>query len=481
MAALRHRGSIVAAAKVGPDFIDPGYHRLAAGRSSRNLDTFLSPAHLVPSLAARAGEGGDILVIEGVMGLFDGAYDQHGPAPAGGRSTARPALAVASTAAVAALTRTPVVLVVDASKLNQSVAALVHGYATWSPDVAVRAVILNRVGSDAHEEGLRHALEPVGIPIFGVLRRDDDFAWRDRHLGLIPVAEHPAEILASLAVLAGAVERSVDLDAVVRLAGTAPHLAVPALPPVRVAGASAPVGSPKISGPRAVSSGHACRPRIAVAGGPAFSFVYPDNLERFEEAGAELVPIDPTTDDGLPSGADGSVEIDGLYAGGGFPEVYAEELSANRPMLEGVAAAAARGLPIWAECGGLLWLSSALDGHALCGVVQATARMTTRLTLGYRTATVLHDNPVAAAGATLRGHEFHYSLLDPPGEALSLANHRDTRLEGYATSSVLATYLHLHLGASPAPAERFVSAAASWRDLRARAREGVTPRRRVTP
>jgi cobyrinic acid a,c-diamide synthase len=447
MAALRSRGVRVAAAKVGPDFIDPSYHRLATGRSSRSLDTFLSAPALVPSLAARAGSGSDILVIEGVMGLFDGAYEPHRAGSGGEQETGAPRLAVASTAAVAALTRTPVVLVVDASSLSQSVAALVHGYATWSPEVPVLGVILNRVGSDAHEDGLRRALEPVRIPILGVLRREDGFAWRDRHLGLIPVAERPTEIQASLSVLADAVERSIDLDAVARLAATAPRGETPPLPSLDR------------------RESHSSRPRIAVAGGPAFTFVYPDNLERFEEAGAELVPLDPTRDKGLPTRSDGSVGIDGMYAGGGFPEVYADELSTNLPMLEGVAAAAALGVPMWAECGGLLWLAAALDGRALCGVVPTTAQMTRRLTLGYRTATVRRSNPVAPVGATLKGHEFHYSQVDPPGDALSFANHHDTWLEGFATSSVLATYLHLHLGTDPAPAERFVTAAATWRHL----------------
>lgn len=474
----------VGAAKVGPDFIDPGYHRLATGHPSRNLDAFLCPPALLPALAARASDGRDILVIEGVMGLFDGAYEpsrRQSSDDVGWGGGAATALAVASTAAVAAITRTPVVLVVDASKMNQSVAALVHGYATWSPEVPVRAVILNRVGSDAHEEGLRRALEPVGIPIIGTLRRDDAFAWRDRHLGLVPVAERPAEIEAALAVLADAVERYVDLDAVARLAASAPTVEAVPLPQTRALGANLARGRSKAAGASAISPGAAAgaraisspgaaakarrlrRPRIAVVGGRAFSFVYPDNLERLEEAGAELVPVDPTSDSGLPCGTDGSVEIDGIYAGGGFPEVYTEELSANRPMLEHVAAAAASGVPIWAECGGLLWLALALDGHGLCGVVPATAVMTKQLTLGYRTATVRRANPVAATGARLRGHEFHYSQIDPPGDAMSLVSHRDSRLEGYASPSMLATYLHLHLGADPGPAERFVLAASSWR------------------
>jgi len=446
MAALRRRGLAVGAAKVGPDYIDPGYHRLATGRPSRNLDAFLSPPPLIGSLAARAGDGADILVVEGVMGLFDGA---HEPARPGRPEGSPPGLPVASTAAVAVLTDTPVVLVVDASALSQSVAALVHGFASWSESVRVRGVILNRVGSDAHEASLRQALAPLGdagVQVLGALRRDAALVWRDRHLGLVPVAERPDQIRAAVAALADAVDHCVDLDAITALASTAPAVDTPPLPATRPLAGGAPARLP-----------NARRPRIAVAGGAAFTFVYPDNLERLEEAGAELVPVDPVNDAGLPE------EADGLYAGGGFPEVYAEELAGNTEMLNHVAGAARAGMPVWAECGGLLWLAGALDGKPLCGVVPATGEMTQRLTLGYRTATVRIDNPVAEAGTTLRGHEFHYSRLEPPGEALSVANHREQWLEGHATASMLATYLHLHLGAEPGPAERFVSVAAGWR------------------
>jgi cobyrinic acid a,c-diamide synthase len=450
MAALRRRGTRVGGAKVGPDFIDPGYHRLATGHPSRNLDTFLSPPSLLPALVARAAEGHELLVIEGVMGLFDGAYE-----PA--EDSTAPGLAVASTASVAALTKTPVVLVVDASAMNQSVAALVHGYATWSGEVPIRGVILNRVGSDAHESGLRRALGQV--PVLGALRRDPAFAWRDRHLGLVPVAERPAEIEAALEILAAAVDRTIDLDALVRLAASAPPVGAVPIRPARVSYHLTEDDTEPGRRPPAV------RPRLAIAGGPAFTFLYPETRERLEEAGAELVPIDPLNDAGLPEA------IDGLYAGGGFPEVYAEQLSVNKPMLDETAAAARAGMPIWAECGGLLWLARSLDGHSLCGVVPAAATMTSTLTLGYRTARVQTDNPVAAAGTRLRGHEFHYSQLDPTGEALQLANHRDLWPEGHASTSMLATYLHLHVGADATPAERFVRSAATWH----RDRTGDTP------
>lgn len=419
MAALVQRGLAVGAAKVGPDFIDPGYHALAVGRPSRNLDAWMCGPGAVPALAGRAGAGTEVLVVEGVMGLFDGSGDPAGP--------------VASTAQVAGLIAAPVVLVVDASAVGASVAAMVHGFTTFDPAVAVAGVILNRVGSDSHEALLRAALEPVGVPVLGALRRSPDYAWRDRHLGLVPVVEQPDAVRRSVAALAGAVARDCDLDAVLALARSAPALAVDD----RVA--ARPQG-------RAV---------VAVAGGPAFSFVYPDNLERLAEAGAELLPFDPLVDERLPEGATG------LYAGGGFPEVFAAGLAANRPLLDDVRAKVGDGLVTWAECGGLLWLARSLDGHDLAGVLPAEGRMTDRLTLGYRRARVRTASPLGPAGTDLRGHEFHYSTLEPAGDALDWSGRAGAGRCGFATPSLLASYVHVHLGAAPAPAEAMVATCAT--------------------
>ncbi|MDP9388354.1 MAG: cobyrinic acid a,c-diamide synthase, partial [Actinomycetota bacterium] len=197
------------------------------------------------------------------------------------------------------------------------------------------------------------------------------------------------------------------------------------------------------------------RVRVAVAAGAAFGFVYPDNLERLEEAGAEVVPFDPMSEDRLPAACAG------LYAGGGFPEVFAPALAANRPLLDDVGAQLRQGLVVWAECGGMLWLCRQLDGHALAGALPATASMTTRLTLGYRTATARTPTPLAAAGETLRGHEFHYSTVEPAGDALRLAGRFAAGAGGFGSPTMLASYLHLHLGADPRPAERFVATAAA--------------------
>jgi cobyrinic acid a,c-diamide synthase len=418
MAAWCRRGLRVGAAKVGPDYIDPGYHALATGRPGRNLDAWMCGPAAVPQLAGRAGEGCDVLVVEGVMGLFDGADDPSGPS--------------GSTAQVAALLDAPVVLVVDASSMSRSVAALVHGYASYDPSVQVAGVVLNRVGSDGHERMLREALEPSGIPVVGVLRRSERFSWRDRHLGLVPVVEQPDAVQESVDALASAVEQAVDLDRLLELARRAPT--------VRVA--------------RPPRPWHQASVRIGVAAGPAFSFTYPDNLEALEQAGAELVPFDPSEDAHLPP------RLDGLYLGGGFPEVFAPALAANRSLLADVRLQVGQGLVTWAECGGLLWLSRSLDGHRLAGVVRAKAKMTDQLELGYRRARLRADTPLAPAGSELRGHEFHYSALDPPGDALELHSRQGPSVGGYSSPTLLASYLHLHLGGDPAPAEHFVRAAA---------------------
>jgi cobyrinic acid a,c-diamide synthase len=415
VAALRAAGHRPATAKVGPDFIDPGYHALASGRPPRNLDAWLCGPDAIRPLAARAAGGADLLLVEGVMGLFDGAAD--------GRAS--------STADVARLLGAPVVLVVDASAMAGSVAAVVHGFATLDPEVGVAGVILNRVGSDGHETQLREALAPLGLPVLGALRRDDRLTWRDRHLGLVPVAEHPDEVRRALAALGAAVAERVDLAAVARLAAAAP--------PEPVAG---PVPLPPRGPPV----------RVAVAGGPAFTFTYADTVDALAAGGAEVVPFDPLRDPALPEA------VDGLVVGGGFPETFAADLAANRPLLVDAGARVRAGLATWAECGGLLWLARELDGHAMAGVVPAVARMTDRLTLGYREVTARVDTPVGPAGTTFTGHEFHYSRLEPGGDALALASRFGRGREGFATPRLLATYVHHHPGGDPAAVSAFLAA-----------------------
>ncbi|HZQ79828.1 MAG TPA: cobyrinate a,c-diamide synthase [Acidimicrobiia bacterium] len=415
LAALRRAGHRPAGAKVGPDFIDPGYHALACGRPPRNLDAWLCGAAAIPALAGRAAAGAEVLVVEGVMGLFDGSADGT----------------PSSTADVARLLDAPVVLVVDAGAMAGSVAAVVHGFATLDPAVRLGGVVLNRVGSPAHEVQLREALAPLGHPVLGALRRDDRLTWRDRHLGLVPVAERPAAVGDALDRLAAAVAEQVDLEAVLRLARSAPPEPVEA-PPV----------------PR---RGNGSALRVAVAAGAAFTFTYTDTLDALVAAGAEPVPFDPLRDEALPEG------IDGLIAGGGFPEVYAAELAANRPMLADVGRRVGAGLATWAECGGLLWLCRTLDGLPMAGVVPAEAVMTNRLTLGYREATVEAPSPIGAAGTVVRGHEFHYSTVAPAGDALRFRSRFGERPDGFATATLLATYLHHHPGGDPSAVAAFVA------------------------
>jgi cobyrinic acid a,c-diamide synthase len=417
MAALSGRGLRVASAKVGPDFIDPGFHSLATGRPGRSLDAWLSGDELLAPLAAAAGHGSDVLVIEGVMGLFDGSAQ---PGCDG------------STAAVARLMDAPVVLVVDASAMSGSVAALVHGYRDLDPRVRFAGVILNRVGSEGHAVLLREALAPLGVPVLGVLLHDDAMAWRERHLGLVPVAERPGEVRAAIDRIAATIASGCDLEELMAAARAAPPQTVAGLPRARNVG----------------------RARVALAAGAAFTFTYPENLALLEEAGAELLPFDPLNDPSLPD------RCDALYAGGGFPEVYARALAENRALLGSVRERLGSGLVTWAECGGLLWLCRSLDGAAMIGAIDAEAQMTERLTIGYRTAVAQTSTPLGPAGTTMRGHEFHRSTVEPAGDALELSSRFGTATAGFASPRLFASYLHQHLAAAPAIAEHFVALAA---------------------
>jgi cobyrinic acid a,c-diamide synthase len=414
--ALTRRGVHVQAFKIGPDYIDPSYHTIASGRPGRNLDAFLSGPELIAPLARHGARGADIAVVEGVMGLFDGAS---------GRGE------LASTAHVAKLLRAPIVLVVDAGAMARSVAAIVHGYRTFDPELDLAGVILNRLGSDHHEQLLREALEPLGVPVLGALRRDGSLRAPERHLGLLPAPEREGETRAALAALTAAVERHVDIEGMVALARSAPPLDGPAWSP------EPPDGSVGMS-----SGG------IAIARGHAFCFHYEENLELLRAAGAELLEFDPLRDEQLPADARA------LVLAGGFPEVFGAELEANATLRADVAAFALAGGPVLAECGGLLFLCRELDGHAMCGVLPASARMTQRLTLGYREATAVTSTPWLDAGERVRGHEFHYTQVDRNGSpsAWALAGRGE---EGFVQGGVQASYLHTHWAADPELAWRF--------------------------
>jgi cobyrinic acid a,c-diamide synthase len=419
--ALRARGLVVQGFKVGPDYIDPSYHALASGRPGRNLDAFLSGPELIAPLFRHGGHGADIAVIEGVMGLFDGAS---------GRGE------LASTAHVAKLLAAPVVLVVDGSAMARSAAAIVHGFMSFDPELTVAGMVFNRVGSDGHEQLLREAVESLGIPVLGALRRNEEISAPERHLGLVPAGEREPRAAAALTALSDAIARALDLEAIERLARAAPERPGPAWSPD--AGAVTPA-------------------RIAIARGPAFSFHYEENLELLRGAGAELLPFDPVADETLPDGAGA------LILAGGFPEIFGEDLAANASLRAEVRALAAAGRPVLAECGGLLYLLDTLDGHPMCGVIGGDARMAGRLALGYRDAEAATATPWLAAGERVRGHEFHYSAVETPAPAApawQLSARGTTRSEGIVAGGVQASYLHVHWAATPGLAARFTRAAA---------------------
>jgi len=444
MAALRSRRLEVSGHKVGPDYIDPGYHALAHGRHPRNLDPVLQGEHRVAPLflhGARTPQPADVAVVEGVMGLFDGAIGRHG---------------TASTAHVARLLDAPVVLVVDVSGASRSVAATVLGFASFDPDVRLAGVVLNRVATRRHEDEIRAALAPTGIPVLGALGRNEALSTPSRHLGLVPAVERAADARAAVGLLGEQVAEGVDLEAILRVARSAPPLDAVAWDPERE-----------------VERVDAGRPvRVASAGGRAFSFRYRETDELLAAAGAEVVDLDPLHDE-LPAGTDA------LYLGGGFPEVYAEGLAANIALLGQVRDTVTAGVPVVAECAGLLYLCRELGGHRMAGVLDAAATMTGRLTLGYRQARTAAWTLVAEPGELVTGHEFHRTRVEP--------GHGDTpawafddlgyggRTEGFtagppgAPATVHASYLHVHWAGHPLAAERLVRAAVAARNRRAAA------------
>lgn len=427
MAALRRRGHTVAPFKVGPDYIDPGYHTLAGGRPGRNLDPVLVGEHRVGPMFRHGSLGADIAVVEGVMGLFDGRIGHQ--VEAGG---------FGSTAHVAELIDAPVVLVVDTRGQSTSLAALLHGFRSYRAGVRMAGVVLNQVGSDRHDQVLREACADVGLPVLGSVRRAIEVDVPSRHLGLIPAVEHGAAAMRAVEAMADLIDTSVDLDAVLRLARSAPDFPGPVWDPAEEVAVA----------PRS--------PVIAVAGGPAFTFGYAEHVELLRATGAEIAVVDPLRDESLPPGTAG------LVLPGGFPEQHAEALSANEKLRMDVRALAESGAPIHAECGGLLYLVSELDGKPMCGVLPATAAMNPRLTLGYRDAVSMAASPLRPEGRRVTGHEFHRTVTTPAHGATPAWAWRDhegvTRREGFIQGNVHASYLHTHPAGDPDAITAFVTA-----------------------
>jgi cobyrinic acid a,c-diamide synthase len=434
--ALRARGLEVALFKCGPDYLDPTYHQRAAGRPSHNLDGWMMGRAAAVATFARASRGADIALIEGMMGLFDGA------APEG---------EAGSTAELAKWLGAPVLLVVDASAMARSLAALVLGFTTFDPELPIAAVACNRIGGPGHLQLLRQALPAP--PIVGGLTGAPELAFPERHLGLR--AASPDAVPEALFDAWGErVAAGLDLDALLAIAARAPALAVGSEPIAAAASAA--------------TSGAALRPnrcRIGLALDDAFHFYYDDNLRRLEALGAELVPFSPLRDAHLPA-------VDGLYLGGGYPEVHAAALAANGSLRREVADLAARGRPIYAECGGLMYLSRGirtLDGrlHAMVGLLPCEAIMAPGLeALGYVEVELTAPTFLGAAGTRFRGHQFRYSRLTPPAAAIDLVYSVAGRpgqpswREGYRVDNVVASYIHAHWASNPRVAEALVAACA---------------------
>jgi len=433
IAALCRQGMVVQPFKAGPDYIDPTYHALASGRPCRNLDTWMLPPGAVRATFVRACRGVDCAIIEGVMGLYDGfAYDEDD----------------GSTAHLAKLLAAPVVLVLDAARMARSAGALALGYQRFDPDVPLVGFVVNRVGGSSHGQGVARAIErATGLPCFGWLPRLDDLRIPERHLGLVPTAE-PGRWEAFINAAADHVAEHLDVNAMLAAARRAPAICY----------ARESVAWPHPVAPKA---------RIAVARDEAFNFYYEDNLDLLRFAGAEIVFFSPLRDEALP------VKVDGLYIGGGFPEMYAAALAQNITLRETLRRLIADGMPTYAECGGLMYLTESvtdLNGvvHPMVGALPGRSVMTRRLIIGYRIVTTCTDTVLAPAGLVLRGHEFHYSdWVDRPADrsaayAVTPREGGDARPEGYARGNLLASYVHLHFGAAPQLATRFVEACRIW-------------------
>ncbi len=417
IAALRARGLTVQSYKVGPDYIDTGWHALASGRAAHNLDSWLVPKEKLRSIFEATVGDADVAIVEGVMGLYDG-----------GRR------GISSTAEIAKLLGAPVVLVIDAKSIGASAAAIALGFREYDREVNIAGVILNRLGSATHQSMIEEAMSTIEIKSLGGLRRDEKFSIPERHLGLLTAEENSS--VNFLSELSRAVEAGINIDGLLTVAAP-----VKKLPPI------AGDGAKKIC-------------RIGVARDEAFSFYYPESLSELSRLGADLIEFSPLHDEHLPT-------VDGLILGGGYPEVHASTLEKNIAMRESIRRAASEGMPIYAECGGYMYLMRELIGfdgrrYSMCGVFDGRAVMNERLqTVGYVEAELISDCVIGRRGDRVRAHEFHFSSID--GDLSAKKIFRCTRLRtgkiyeaGAIKNNVIGSYLHLHFAGCPAVAENFI-------------------------
>ncbi|MCS6288633.1 MAG: cobyrinate a,c-diamide synthase [Nitrospira sp.] len=441
MAAFKARGLVVQPFKVGPDFIDPGHHQAVTGRPSRNLDGWMLGETVNCSIVSRASADADLSIIEGMMGLFDGSSAVHEQG---------------STAELAKQLNAPVLLVIDGSAMARSAAAIASGYATFDPAVQVRGVLFNRVRSEGHYQLLREAVEAeTDLMVVGYLQPDTSVTIQDRHLGLRTAIEQGQDDLYDR--LARSAANTVDLGLVEAMARSAGEFPGGALSITRQVATQQPV-------------------RVGVAYDAAFCFYYQDNLELLEAAGAELVKFSPLRDAKLP-------DADLLYFGGGYPELYGEILAANVSMRRAVQSFARRDGVVYAECGGLMYLTEAIrDGegrrHEMVGLFPADAVMRRNgMTLGYRTVAVTQPCILGRSGTSMRGHEFHYSMLEARGDLryacmLSDAAGKPVGQDGLTMGNTLALYSHLHFGSHPVVVTDLLGTARRLRGAQASATKG---------
>ncbi|TCW41430.1 cobyrinic acid a,c-diamide synthase [Laceyella sacchari] len=438
MAAFRRRGLKVQGFKCGPDYIDPTYHTAVTGRVSRNVDTWMLTEENMRECFIRGSDGADLSVVEGVMGLYDGKD---------------PLSDQGSSASIAMALDCPVILVVNVHSMARSAAAVVLGYQRLNPQVAIRGVIANRAGSEGHYRLVKAAIEQeCGIPVLGWLARDESMTLPERHLGLVPAVER-GECEELFAQLADKVEQGVDMERLLAIAQDTPPLSMPS--------SSYLDAVPVVPG----------APVVAVAKDSAFHFYYPENLELLERLGAKLVYFSPLADEAVPE------EADGLLIGGGFPEEFAERLSRNERAKQSIRRFIQHGKPVFAECGGYMYLARSIETtsgqvYPMVGFIPGRVRMQHRLSaLGYREVRATDDNLLFAKGESVRGHEFHYSSLEPEAGstwpfAYTSEGRRGEMKEGYAQANVLAGYTHLHFVSNPRIAARFLQQCTKARQQR---------------
>lgn len=438
MAALRKRGLKVQPFKTGPDYIDPSYHTQAAGRISRNLDTWMLSEDVALELFRKQAQSADISIIEGVMGLYDGFADSE----------------QGSTALLAKTLKVPVILILDARSLSRSAAAMVLGYREFDRKVEIKGVILNNIGSNNHYCYIKSAIEKkTGIPVLGFLPRNPDLKLPERHLGLVPAPENKLRSI-FYRKLSNLIEKHIDLDKIISIS--------------HGAGAFAKSNRKK----SAVLTSNAVKNNvtIAVAFDEAFNFYYQDNLDILESLGARLVKFSPLCDSKLPQGTQG------VYIGGGFPELFAARLSANKKLKQEIRQKAESGLPVYAECGGLMYLAEKIRDFnknelPMAGVFKGSVNMGNRLqALGYVKIETIKDNILSKKGTKTRGHVFHWSYLDNLSSKSAFAyriekNKDRIFYDGLIRNNVLASYSHLHFASNINFAGNFINSCRKYGNI----------------